>query len=335
MNEQNDSAYPFQNWQPNGCLLRNYDGPAVEKCLQNDRSILFFGDSTVRRLFWSIGMLLNETKAIGEGALFITHMNLNFVNRGTALHFIWDPFFNSSLVKALPDYMHHLDAGSPDDQASGRPFNNALHAHLQSSTAGERSMPSSVLAVVGGGLWYAKDYIDTEEAIQAYKQSIDALIMPFEDSSLRRSSASKTRSNVLIMPPEPPIYEMMQFEQSQITAEKIDTMNEYLQSSADSRGFDVLQSFTTMATQTQNASAWELDGLHNSLELVRKQAEVILNVGCNNYHIDSPHEGTCCYAYPRSWVQMLLLAVGLVICIFTLSVEYLGKLPASTTDRLS
>lgn len=322
--DQNISTYPFQDWQPDGCLLRSYDGPTVADCLQADWTILFFGDSTVRRLFWQTNMLLNKTKALGEGALFGSHMNLTFTSGDIVTHFIWDPFFNETLVKALPDYIDNLNNGVSGSRTSGHRFNNVLESHIQATTPPGKSMPKNVLAVVGGGLWYSNYVLETNAAIEAYKHVIDAMTLPFRGDSVRRNLKDSGRSRVLFMPAEPPIYEMMAWDHVEMKPEKTNPMNEYLTGLAASRNIDVLGSFTTMATQTNNSLAWELDGLHNSWELVKKQVDVILNTGCNDRVKSHPYNVTCCYSYPRVWTQTVTIMVGLLVLLIAFSAEYLG-----------
>lgn len=275
-------------------------------------------------------MLLNETKAMQEGASLGVHFDLSFTNGGTILHFVWDPYLNSSALSALPEYIAGLDHAIRTPGEIATFSNNSLEARIQARTPPGKGMPRSVLAVVGGGLWFSQNFDEVDTAVNVYKETIDNHTASLAHTTLRKSLTDIDRSHVLFMPAEPPIYSMMAWNHAHMTPDKVEPMNEYIHSVADSRGVDILTSFTTMATQTNNSLAWEMDGVHDAWPLVQQQAQIILNAACNNRVAgDSQYNVTCCRVYSKTWTQTSGLFFSLTIILVALSAEYLGVLTGS------
>ncbi len=63
---QNGTRWPYHNWQPRGCRLRQYSKSDIHQCLEH-RHMVFSGDSTTRQVFWAMGRLVRiaHTPALG------------------------------------------------------------------------------------------------------------------------------------------------------------------------------------------------------------------------------------------------------------------------------
>lgn len=48
---------PFNNWQPDGCMLHHYQPDEIKECM-GDRHAVFSGDSTTRQIFWGMARLV-------------------------------------------------------------------------------------------------------------------------------------------------------------------------------------------------------------------------------------------------------------------------------------
>lgn len=56
-----DAGLPdsYQNWQPPGCMMREYRREDIKDCFKGHRLVLI-GDSTVRDIFWAIARILDS-----------------------------------------------------------------------------------------------------------------------------------------------------------------------------------------------------------------------------------------------------------------------------------
>lgn len=55
---ENGSRAPFNNWQPQGCMLHKYKKEEIEQCMEG-RHMLFVGDSTTRQVFYGMARLVS------------------------------------------------------------------------------------------------------------------------------------------------------------------------------------------------------------------------------------------------------------------------------------
>lgn len=56
--DANGSRAPFTKWQPQGCMLHEYQKEEIVDCMEG-RHMLFFGDSTTRQIFYGMARLVS------------------------------------------------------------------------------------------------------------------------------------------------------------------------------------------------------------------------------------------------------------------------------------
>ncbi|KAG8904664.1 hypothetical protein FRB99_001384 [Tulasnella sp. 403] len=92
----------FKNWQPEGCMLYNYQPKDVVACMPGKR-VLFAGDSVARQLFFAFAHLSDpslpyeppqDNKKHSDYHLHSPEGDINF-------EFIWDPFLNTSKITTM------------------------------------------------------------------------------------------------------------------------------------------------------------------------------------------------------------------------------------------
>ena len=282
LDAQSSSAngLPFQNWQPDGCILHSYIAKDLQQCLQGQQ-IFYAGDSTVRQLFWATARKLDPDRAYQEQHLAQKQSDLSFEREGITVAFVWDPYLN----------------------------NSALHAQLQLasiSVPSDSSEATSAILLVGGGLWHAR-YLD-EDYLSDYTQAIED-VMPFTDVS-HTHTPQTTGSLRLITPVQAPWYDSLSQERQQtITPDRVRAMNEHLLQLSNQRGLPIVWAFSLMSYQQQ--AAYDISGLHVGEDVAERMVDVLLNMRCNAVlmeHQSYPMDKTCCAAYPRmQWTQSLLL----------------------------
>ena len=281
----------FTKWQPNGCMTRMYAAKKAARCLGRypEKHSVFVGDSTVRELFWATARALNKKTAAEAATKAEKHSNVDFNEGDTAIRFVWDPFLNSS---EATQYM-------------GR---------SRSKVSGSQESSSNELVVVGGGLWFAKD---DPSSVESFKDAVDALTNHLSIPDLDTISSSRP----FIVPVQPPLYDKLDSDHKPtMTPAKIDAMNDYLEEVAVSHDINYVSSFLRMVDDMP-ATAYEPRGLHVMPQIADKQAEIIMNLHCNNFEREYTYDGTCCFQYSFDWAQIALLFGGTALLLVVSAIE--------------
>ncbi|MCJ1402691.1 hypothetical protein MMC11_005912 [Xylographa trunciseda] len=293
----------FQNWQPPGCMLHHYNSKDISTCFHS-RRIVLAGDSTTRQIFWAIARKLDPnsaTEALTEGH---QHADLSINRKNVDLHFIWDPFLNTTRLHHELLLYHRDTAAAEDDHSL------------------EKQAASIILA--GGGLWHARylkhdpvsQYLDSIRNFTAYLQpsyqpdtSAQRLVLP-------AAAAASAEDLFLIAPVQLPLYEALSLERaSTISPAVVEAMNTHLEDTSTLRGADVLSSFNSMTWQQK--LTYEASGIHVLDSVASQKADVLLNLRCNAKSMALgryPFDRTCCSRYnPPNWVQRFLLFCGMIV----------------------
>ncbi|KAI9668503.1 MAG: hypothetical protein M1829_005320 [Trizodia sp. TS-e1964] len=284
---------PFQNWQPAGCMMHEYNARDIHFCLRSKR-ILFVGDSTTRQVFWAIAKKLDMVATRDLMLHADKHSDIEFFKDKVNVTFIWDPFLNSS---RLCDELQSFRDGS-------------LTTH---STAIENPQSAAVI-LIGAGLWFAR-HVDINH-IKAFKDAVDRVV-PYMNNRMAVSSdhynsiLSKVNisANLLLFAPvQSPWYPSLSPARAKsLTPQRINKMNEYLRHLSAFQRADVTWSFSLMTHE--EGGAYEEDGLHVVDNIASRRADVLLNLKCNSDASGSqgqgyPYDKSCCsnYRYP-GWLQ--------------------------------
>ncbi|KAF8560288.1 Cas1p-domain-containing protein [Imleria badia] len=278
----------YRNWQPKGCMLYSYQSKDASRCLSS-RRVVFVGDSVTRALYFQFIHTVDPTlpkEPLDDGR---KHSDHSFVSgTQTKLDFVWDPFLNTTSTLALinPPIAHSID-----EQAE-RP----------------------TLLVLGSGLWYLR-YADTSGGLSAWEANIEAHIEAIN------GARNKPADEVVFLPVEEIVPSKLSPERlNTMQSSDIDAMNSdlyhrvkpstnsswsQLLGSASSERISLPSVFNKMLDDSQTQ-----DGLHFSEAIVNAQANILLNLRCNNEWPQTfPMDKTCCRMYP--WpgpVQSVVLA---------------------------
>ncbi|EPE27630.1 hypothetical protein GLAREA_04421 [Glarea lozoyensis ATCC 20868] len=300
------SPTSFKNWQPPGCMLREYKRKDIQACFQSKR-LVFVGDSTTRQVFWAVAQKLDREKADAGIADMLRvrdhrHMDLEFYAEGVMLQFVWDAWLNGTrLGEELKDFTAVGRKESVEDAKKG----------LKQS--------AGLILLGAPGLWYARH--GEENYHKDFRDAIDAVI-PYMDHSLNPSSprsafASREYSpNLLLLAPvQVPWYQdLSPSREETITPEKVDQMNDYLQQVSANSKADILWSYSLMTWN--QPGAYEESGLHVVSNVAHRKADVLLNSRCNSdasmKHY--PFDGTCCNNYVQAgFAQDVIIFVGMIL----------------------
>ncbi|KAL9103687.1 MAG: hypothetical protein Q9163_001281 [Psora crenata] len=274
------TARPFQNWQPEGCMLRDYDNLDLVKCLKKDQHIAYIGDSTIRQLFWATARKLDAERAFQEQHMTQKHTNLVFQHGDRSIVFVWDPYLNSS--------SHQQRA----------PASILSYSGLPDSTA--------AIVLFGGGLWHAR-YLG-EDWLLHFTKAVDNITayMKKDHALIPQIQATLT----IFAPVQIPRYDLLDREKSQkITPARVKAMNEHLLQLSLRHGTPVAWAFPSMTFH--QPAAYDPSGMHAIEDVAERMVDIILNMKCNAQLMQDhgyPLENTCCMDYPSpTWTQRIIV----------------------------
>ncbi|KAN0115113.1 Cas1p domain containing protein [Hyaloscypha variabilis] len=296
---------PFQLWQPPGCLLHEYKKDDIQGCFGQQR-LVFIGDSTIRQIFWAVAKKMDQERAEEDMAEMLDsdqkHKDLEFTSAGVTVHFIWDPWLNSTGLDV------ELESFQADPRQDG---------------GGEAAKSASLILLGAPGLWNARH--GQENYFKDFRESIDRVI-PYMDHAPIGSGLShrlsrpfpvrQTSPNLLLLAPvQVPRYQSLTpSREATITPEKIDVMNDLLQQVSAHSYADVVWSYSLMTFSGRGE--YEDSGLHVVENVAHRKADVLLNLRCNSNAASKgyPFDRTCCsnYTYMAS-VQWLILLGGMFV----------------------
>lgn len=298
----------FKAWQPNGtrlphcarvdgdsstgCMMHTYASADSTRCLGSKR-VVFIGDSVTRNLFFHFSHVLDPSLPSAPPDDQHKHSDHSLQSKsGTYLSFVWDPFLNSSKTH---NFLNSLDETGAPPTAS--------------------SPPRPAMLVLGGGLWYLR-YSNSSGGLPVWEAQI-------EDVVTTLLGASKPPADQIVILPVQPVvpWKLSPDRASSMRLSDIDAMNSDLYhriNTARGTASRLLKPSSKPHVAlplgfNQMLDPHETDdGLHFSDAIVRVQANILLNLKCNdNLPTKFPLDTTCCRKYPSiSGVHgLLLLAV--------------------------
>ncbi|KAK5148795.1 hypothetical protein LTR04_000497 [Oleoguttula sp. CCFEE 6159] len=279
-------------------MLHDYNGHDVETCSQG-REIAFIGDSNIRQIFWATARKLDYLNAVREQRLAESnkHADLGFPPGAEVLKFIWDPYLNGSSLQQELLRRH-------DDTV--------------------RARNGRLVLLIGGGLWHArylhnpgKHFRAAIAHITSYMDLSGALDMATQPGS----GSEGVGDQVFFAPVQMPYFDLLEPDRAAaLTPNRIREMNDCLEQLYGGKGLHVLWSY--LHTTSQGRAAFRNDGLHVTDSVADTQADILLNIRCNDKAVRThkyPYDRTCCMSYtPYTPVQFVGLFVGICIALGTL-----------------
>ncbi|KAJ7783700.1 O-acetyltransferase [Mycena maculata] len=279
----------LMQWQPHGCMLHHYTPNDGATCLES-RELSFIGDSVTRSLFFQFGQLLDPSLPGPPLGADNKHQDQSLQTAsGTRLLFFWDPFLNGSSVQNIITL--------PSNESPQKP----------------------ALLVIGAGLWYLR-YSDRSGGLAAYESRIEFILKSFI-----RHRSQPAADEIIILPVEEIIPSKLSYDRAiSMHYSDVDAMNSDLIHRINPATVKYLNLFTSIPppapvhlplvfNQMLDPADTE-DGLHFSDSVVRAQANILLNLRCNDHLPKTPPmDKTCCRRYP--WpgaVQLMILTAAIL-----------------------
>ncbi|KAJ3975578.1 10 TM acyl transferase domain found in Cas1p-domain-containing protein [Lentinula raphanica] len=274
-------------WQPDGCMLHQYSPEAAGKCL-GSRQTIFIGDSVTRRLFYQFAHLLDPTLPTAPKDDGLKHANHSLhTTSGALVSFYWDPFLNSS---------HTL---------------NTVSKGIASQNQSTYGSKQPAMLTLGGGLWNLR-YSDLSGGLPAWEANIENLAQSVPSEG--------TADNIVFLPVEEIITSKLSPERAKtMHSSDIDAMNSDLYHRIYASHPVVIHpkanlpiALPLVFNQMLDPS-YTQDGIHFADALIRTQANILLNLHCNEKlpkHF--PMDATCCRSYPNPGLLQILIIVALI-----------------------
>ena len=275
-----------------GCMMYQYQAKDVSTCMKS-RRVVFIGDSVTRQLYFQFAHIVDNSLPSGPPDDDHKHANYTYTsNTDIQLSFYWDPFLNTSHTQTL---LHPVAHKHPSD--------------------------TPALLVIGSGLWYLR-YAESG-GLPAWEATMESAL-----GAISRSPYPLA-DRVVVLPIEDVVSSKLSRERAaSMHASDIDAMNSDLLHRIQPAALRDPFSFLPMPTgrpagipvslplvfnQMLHPSQTE-DGLHFSDLVVGMQAQVLLNLECNDVLPKKfPFDKTCCRSYPWPAPLHLLLLAGVIL----------------------
>ncbi|OAX44212.1 Cas1p-domain-containing protein [Rhizopogon vinicolor AM-OR11-026] len=279
-----------RNWQPEGCMLHVYQSKDAVACLTS-RRVVFVGDSVTRKIYFQFMHIVDSKLPSAPPDDNHKHSDHSFTSEsGTTLDFLWDPYLNTSSTLSL------------------------IHGNIPSRDIRDRL----AMLVIGSGLWYLR-YADTTGGLPAWEANMERLLESISAPQI------KLADEVVFLPVEDIVSSKLSPQRAEtMRSSDVDAMNSDLYHRINPPSPDRYSIFSSspptlpislplVFNKMLDDDSTE-DGLHFSDDIVKAQANILLNLRCNNlWPKSSPFDKTCCRAYPSpSFLQFAILAAVVV-----------------------
>ncbi|GKU05624.1 hypothetical protein FLAG1_06315 [Fusarium langsethiae] len=322
--DEEGNRYPFRQWQPDGCILHQYDSSDIRHCTEG-RRIAVVGDSTSRYVAYAFGRLINRKQHHhdkNQEAFPNLRDNVNLTYDGQMIQRISNVFLNSH--------------GDKLQEQGGFVQNLDLYADEKMDTPDIEGQEGPAILYVAGGLWFTnpKGKASRDEPWEIrfpeYKKRFNQLSKFIDDNTPDRDPFTAPMdphdgigNQIFYGPPSGPCYQGENPKAIKASArrasEVIDIQN-WLHDTEDTRRIPVLWSIVGV-TIDQNKT-W-IDPLEKAAHVIDQvseaRANIVLNLRCNS-KLDRikgySYSGTCCtdYGVPKYRIIIVISIVYLIAC---------------------
>lgn len=271
-------------------MLHVYQSKDTTTCLTS-RRLVFIGDSVTRKLYFQFMHIVDSKLPSAPPDDNHKHSDYSFTSEsGTTLDFFWDPYLNTSSTISL------------------------IHGYIPSRDIHDRL----AMLILGSGLWYLR-YADTTGGLPAWEANTERLLESISAAQI------KLADEVVFLPVEDIVSSKLSPHRAEtMRSSDVDAMNSDLYHRINPPSPDLYSMFSSsppalpvslplVFNKMLDDGSTE-DGLHFSDDIVKAQANILLNLRCNDmWPKSSPFDKTCCRAYPSpSFLQLAILAAVIV-----------------------
>lgn len=279
-------------------MVHQYKAGDIETCMKY-RRVVFIGDSVTRQLFFTVAHLADKDVPQGPPSDDKKHSDYHFETKSHIdFNFYWDPFLNTSTTQTILN-------GNTDFTGAG--------------SAPDTQPPT--LLVLGSGLWYLRHSAESG-GLPTWTSRIDTTFAKIAKAN------PPLASRVVFLPVEEVVESQLRADRAaSIHPADIEAMNSDLAHRISPPTASIWNSDGVLAGTAAKSQPLPIalplafnrmldpsqskDGLHFSAAIIQAQANILLNLRCNDELPKVfPLDKTCCRSYPTpSSIQLLVLAV--------------------------
>lgn len=304
--DDNGSRAPFTKWQPQGCMLHEYQKEEIVDCMEG-RHMLFFGDSTTRQIFYGMARLLDEEKANEVRDDITTKHSIHDMEfGGVRLMQIWDPLMQAGKASTIVEEQLEL----------------YRQERLHPVPIEEQKGPAFVF--MGVGIWFAAKFeegVSLDNFKTVFKNVSDIVqnndFAPF--GTQRMDPRDGVGADMFLAPVAVPFYdEMPDYRKTGIASNpgEIEAIDEFLETVEENSGINMLWSYPALSHDQMGVMEDLENGFHVIDSVSEIKAQILLNLRCNaklDIQNGYPYNRTCCTDYgQRSLIQLIILALGII-----------------------
>ncbi|KAF4965650.1 hypothetical protein FSARC_6587 [Fusarium sarcochroum] len=327
--DENGSRHSLHHWQPDGCILHQYDSADIRRCTEN-RRLAVVGDSTSRNVGRAFARLVDREQSHHDRA-------------GTPKDFAWNMTYHGQMIQRVP---------SSWLEAHGHPNYTLFANELDMFADDKKNSPpikhhkGPAMIYITAGPWYTQNYScgpwrnDTEPPewdvkFDYFKSSFTNLSNWVRDNvpqvdpfSAPIDPIDGIGNQIFFAPANKPLYQGDDPEMvidNLRRREEITQMQDWLRENEEEFALPLLWSIPhLMESQNETVKDPEKKGFHVKPTIAEYRANILLNLRCNA-KLDRlrpyPYEHTCCTDYGlKTQVQLGFVAaciVYLVACIIS------------------
>ncbi|KIJ45522.1 hypothetical protein M422DRAFT_206754 [Sphaerobolus stellatus SS14] len=288
----------FSNWQPEGCMLNNYNEKDISTCLAS-RRVVFVGDSVTRQLFFAVAHAADKELPSQPPSNEQKHSDYNLTSKyNTEFSFIWDPYLNTTRTQ---DLLRLTDVAS-----------------MTVSSTSTVSTPA--MLVIGSGLWYLRyggpDGLprwegameDALEKVMAHGDSLADTVVFLPVESIVSSKLTPERAETMRMTDIDAMNSDLRHRIHPPPTGYLPPPLQVLRTDTQTPHTAFPEAFLAMLDPSES-----IDGLHYSDKITKAQANILFNYRCNEVLPKKfPLDKTCCRSYPSPTFYQILL-IGILI----------------------
>ncbi|KAH7123009.1 10 TM acyl transferase domain found in Cas1p-domain-containing protein [Dactylonectria macrodidyma] len=318
---------PFTNWQPDGCMLRNYKKDDIHTCF-GDRSLVFSGDSTTRQVFWAVASLLDPEKADQGRAHAGSHQDYDIDFDGIHMKQIWNPYLETGDLN--PNLTHELQL-----------FSDEKHHPV---SIDEQKGPG--LIMLGAGSWFVLRMM-THESLTSFQTAFDNVtdLLHLQDLPTFGTSpmdpTDGVGNEIFVAPVAHPFYNDLPSYRTGpngIHKVEVDAINEYLVDMEAKHNIRLLESFPELSHGQPDAIEDRTEtGFHVVDAVAEAKAQILLNLRCNA-KLDQlqgyPYNKTCCTDYGSpTFIQTIIVAVAVLYVLTCVILDLMDVVSGAESTR--
>lgn len=250
------SVFPTR-WAPEDCILHSKID--LKTCFGSRKvkpKLYFIGDSTARQVFWGAIRTIDNFERKSETIDYTPyqskkHSNFQLSFNHADVHFLWDPFLNSSGLEL---------------------FNTLID--------NTKTRPEDIgLVYTSIGLWFSRWY-ESGKMETEFDQATQRLLTQYSKLGRKQLSSNTLFVSPILYPNENLLNEDRK---STIKHDELVILNEILQRKIHEYNPLVLTPvvFNSFSNQHMGSTGFDSTGLHFSEQLCDNQAELLLNLRCN------------------------------------------------------